>query len=142
MTPEHTDLVRQSWQLVEPIADQAAALFYDRLFELDPRTQTLFAATNIRMQGTKLMRMLAEVVRQLDCPEELIPAVALLACRHVGYGMKDSDYYTVGEALLWTLEQGLGGAFTPEVRSAWAEAYVLLTAVMRRATSEQLAAHA
>ena len=63
-----------------------------------------------------------------------------LGRRHVGYGVRDSHYATVGEALLWTLEQGLGDAFTPDVRAAWAETYGTRAGVMQRAAAGAKAA--
>ncbi|WP_420125941.1 globin family protein [Longimicrobium sp.] len=129
-------LVQESWMQVEPIADTAATLFYDRLFELDPALRPLFPATDLRDQKKKLMQTLTVAVRGLYRLEELAPALEALGRRHVGYGVQDAHYETVGQALLWTLEQGLGAAFTPEVRDAWAETYALVTSVMQRAARE------
>jgi hemoglobin-like flavoprotein len=134
MTPAHKRLVQDSWEQVVPIADTAAQLFYDRLFKLDPTLQRLFAATNMKVQGQMLMQMLTEAVEGLDNLEELVPALERLGRRHVRYGVKDVHYDTVGAALLWTLERGLGNAFTLVVRDAWAEAYNVLATVMKDAT--------
>jgi hemoglobin-like flavoprotein len=134
MTPAHKRLVQDSWEQVVPIADTAAALFYGRLFELDPTLQRLFAATNMKVQGKMLMQMLAVAVKGLDNLEELVPALESLGRRHVRYGVKDAHYDTVGAAFLWTLERGLGNAFTPAVRDAWAEAYSVLATVLKDAT--------
>jgi nitric oxide dioxygenase len=136
MTLERAHLVRESWRQLAPTADLAAASFYCRLFELDPRTTALFEATDMEAQRKKFADTLSRIVRQLDSPEELIPNLAPLARRHIGYGVRASDYHTVGEALLWALERALGDAFTGEVRSAWAEAYALLAAVMLRAAAK------
>lgn len=135
MTPEQKRLVQASWMSVLPIADVAAALFYERLFTLDPFLRRLFAHTDIREQGKKLMQTLAVVVKGLDSLEQLLPAVESLGRRHVGYGVRDEHYATVGDALLWTLGQGLGDAFTPDVRDAWATAYATLAGVMQRAAA-------
>jgi Hemoglobin-like flavoprotein len=113
----------------------AAARFYAHLFELHPASERLFATTDMVAQGHKLMQMLEEIVRVLDVPEALVGQVADLGRRHVGYGVRDADYESVGAALLWTLEEALGPAFTPEVREAWSEAYLLLASVMRRAAA-------
>lgn len=81
------------------------------------------------------MVMLAEIVRVLDRPAELVPEVAGLGHRHVGYGVKNDDYASVGAALLWLLDQVLGEEFTPELREAWSEAYLLVSSIMRRAAA-------
>jgi hemoglobin-like flavoprotein len=135
VTPERERLVRESWKQFEPTAYRFAQAFYDHLFELDPATQRLFAATNIEAQGQKFWQMLAEIVRVLDEPDELVGQVAALGRRHVGYGVSDEDYEIVGAALLWTLEQALGSAFTQDIRDAWSEAYLVLATVMRRAAA-------
>lgn len=130
MTPTQVGLIRESWAAVEPIADAAAGLFYGRLFELDPTLERLFRRTDMVRQRQVLMGTLAVVVKTLDRIEELLPAVEALGRRHAGYGVRESHYATVGEALLWTLEQGLGEAFTPAVREAWTAAYGTLASVM------------
>ena len=135
MRPEAEQLVRESWAQFEPVAVESAAYFYDKLFELDPQAQRLFSSTDMVAQGHKVMRMFAEIVRNLDRPETLVAEVADLGRRHVGYGVQDHQYDSVGIALLWTLERGLGPAFTSEVRAAWTEAYLLLSTVLRRATA-------
>lgn len=129
MTPEQKSLVQETWKMVEPIAPQAAELFYGRLFELDPSLQSLFKSDMVE-QGKKLMQMLAACVAGLDDLGELTPAVEALGKRHLGYQVLSEHYTTVGEALLWTLEQGLGENFTPEVKDAWTEVYVTLSGVM------------
>jgi hemoglobin-like flavoprotein len=125
-------LVQSSWEQVLPIADTAAKLFYARLFEIDPSLQPLFTKTDMAEQRKKLMQMITVAVRGLENIDELLPAIEALGRRHSGYGVIDAHYETVGTALLWTLEQGLGPAFTPEVRSAWTETYTVLAAVMQR----------
>jgi len=138
MTPESKRLVQESWTLVEPIADTAAALFYGRLFELDPSLRPMFRG-DLKEQGKKLMQMLTVVVRGLDRLDQLVPAVEALGRRHAGYGVRDEHYDTVAAALLWTLDQGLGDAFTPTVKAAWTEAYTLLATVMQRAAAGEAA---
>lgn len=135
MSSEAKQLVQASWAQVVPIADTAAGLFYQRLFEIAPETRRLFAATDIAEQGRKLMQMITVAVRGLDRLDELVPAVEALGRRHGAYGVQDSHYESVGAALLWTLEKGLGDAFTPETRAAWAETYGLLASVMRQAAN-------
>lgn len=129
-------LVQDTWMQMERIADAAATRFYDRLFELDPSLRALFPATDLRDQKRKLMQTLTVAVRGLHRLQDLTPALEALGRRHVGYGVQDAHYETVGQALLWTLEHGLGAAFTPQVRDAWVETYQLVTSVMQRAARE------
>jgi hemoglobin-like flavoprotein len=137
MTPEQKQIVRETFALVEPIAEPAAALFYGRLFELDPSLRPMFRG-DMAEQGKKLMQTIAVVVHGLDRLQTLIPAVEALGRRHVGYGVRDEHYLTVASALLWTLEQGLGPAFTPAAREAWTAAYTTLATVMQRAAAEAI----
>jgi hemoglobin-like flavoprotein len=130
MTPAQIALIRESWTAVDPIQDVAATLFYDRLFELDPTLRRLFRRTDMVQQKKILMQTLTVVVKSLDRLEQLVPAVQALGRRHAGYGVRASHYDTVGSALLWTLGQGLGESFVPELRDAWAEAYAVLASVM------------
>jgi hemoglobin-like flavoprotein len=132
MTPTEKSLVQKTFAQVAPIADEAAALFYGRLFELDPKLKALFKI-DMREQGRKLMQVLTFAVNKLDALDELVPAVEALGKRHVVYGVKDADYDTVGAALLWTLGQGLGPAFTPEVKAAWTTVYGVLASTMKTA---------
>ena len=130
MNKTQKTLVQTSFAQVRPIADKAAALFYNRLFELDPTLRPLFKG-DMEEQGRKLMDMLTLAVKGLDRPEALLPALTALGRRHAGYGVNKHDYETVGEALLWPLEQGLGPSFTPDIREAWAALYRLVAATMR-----------
>jgi hemoglobin-like flavoprotein len=140
VTPERERLVRDSWRQVEQMAEPFARVFYDHLFELDPDTQRLFASTDMEAQGRKFWQMLTEIVRVLEQPADLVTQVAALGRSHVGYGVTDDQYETVGAALLWTLEQALGAEFTPEVRDAWSEAYLIVATVMRRSAARTSAA--
>jgi len=139
MTPEQIELVKSSWTQVVPIADTAAKLFYGKLFELDPALKPLFKG-DMTEQGRKLTRMIGTAVNGLDRLDEIVPAVKDLGVRHVAYGVQDEHYDTVGSALLWTLGQGLGDGFTPEVELAWATVYTLLADTMKSAASEAAAA--
>src|SRR4029078_10084687 len=132
-------LIRSSWAAVEPIADTAAALFYARLFELDPAIERLFRRTDIAAQRKILMQTLTVVVKSLDKLDQIVPAVQALGRRHAGYGVREEHYAPVGAALLWTLERGLGDAFTPDVRDAWADAYGILATVMIEAARPEVA---
>lgn len=133
MSPESERLIRESWALLEPAADRLAAGFYERLFASNPQVASLFAAEKMPEQRRKFMAMLAEIVRVLDAPELLVSEVAESGRRHAGYGVQDRDYEDVGAALLWAIGRELGAAYTPAVRDAWREAYVLLASVMQRA---------
>ena len=135
MTPAEIDMVKQSFAQVAPIADEAGALFYNRLFTLDPSLQGLFRE-DIAAQSRKLMQMLATAVNGLDKLETIVPAVQALGVRHVRYGVTEAHYDTVAAALLWTLEQGLGADFTPQVREAWVAAYSILAGAMKAAARE------
>jgi len=130
-------LVQDTFDSIAPIADDAAALFYRRLFELDPTLRTMFRG-DMAEQRRKLMNMIGAAVRGLDRLEQLVPVVQDLGRKHVGYGVEDRHYDTVGAALLWTLEKGLGSGFTPEVKEAWAAVYGLLASTMQNAAREAL----
>jgi hemoglobin-like flavoprotein len=130
---DHTiTLVKESFDLVEPIAPRAAALFYANLFEADPSLQRLFKGDMV-VQGHKLMQMIALAVSKLHSPGVLMPALQGLGRRHVGYGVQDRHYDTACAALLKTLRQGLGVAFTPEVEKAWTEVFGVLAGAMKEA---------
>jgi len=133
MTNEQIKLVQDSFRQVAPIAETAAQLFYARLFELDPDLELLFKG-NLTEQGRKLMQMLGLAVNSLDRMEQLLPAVRSLGTRHLIYGVRDKDYDTVGQALLWTLRKGLGETFTPAVEAAWSNVYVTLASAMQSGT--------
>ena len=132
VTQAQKALVQESFAQVAPIADKAAELFYDRLFEIDPELRILFKG-DMAEQRRKLMQTLQFAVAGLNTPDQLVPAVQELGRRHKDYGVCDADYDTVGAALLWTLEQGLGTGFTDEVRDAWTAVYGLLAGVMKSA---------
>lgn len=133
MTPQQIQLIQSTWTQVVPIADQAAGLFYGKLFELDPAVKPMFRG-DLTEQGRKLMKTIGVVVNSLTRLDEVLPTVQDLARRHVAYGVEPQHYDTVGAALLWTLEQGLGAAFTPAVKAAWAAAYGTLAGVMQEAS--------
>jgi hemoglobin-like flavoprotein len=134
--------IRESWRLVVPIADTAADLFYKRLFELRPDYRALFKS-DIQAQKRKLLRMLAFVVKSVDfrdadwqsdvpVDQDLMLVVLALGRRHSElYRIPNESYGVVAEALLWTLDYGLGEAFTAEVKSAWTQLYTLLAQTMR-----------
>jgi len=135
LTPRQKQLVQETFATIAPIADDAAALFYRRLFEIDPSLRRMFK-DDMTEQRKRLMQMIAVAVRGLDRLDQLVPAVQDLGRRHAGYGVEDRHYDTVGKALLWTLEKGLGNAFTPEVKEAWATVYGILATTMKEASRE------
>jgi len=132
MNDTSIQLVRETFDLVEPIATEAAAMFYANLFAADPLLVPLFKG-DMAAQGRRLMQMIALAVSKLDEPAMLMPALAQLGQRHAGYGVRDAHYDTVGVALLTTLRQGLGVAYTPEVEDAWTEVYGVVASTMKAA---------
>jgi nitric oxide dioxygenase len=129
MTPEQVARVQGSFAKVAPISEQAAVLFYDRLFELAPQVKPMFPG-DMTEQRKKLMGTLAFVVNGLGNLDLVLPAASALAKRHVGYGVQAAHYPVVGSALLWTLEKGLGADWTPDVAEAWTAAYTTLSGYM------------
>ena len=129
MTPTQIRLVQESFSKVAPISEQAAVIFYGRLFEVAPSVRALFP-DDMSEQRKKLMATLAVVVNGLTDLPAVLPAASAVAKRHVGYGAKPEHYPVVGGALLWTLEKGLGEAWTPELAEAWAAAYGTLSGFM------------
>jgi len=129
MTPDQVRLVQESFAKVAPIADQAASMFYDRLFATAPQVRAMFPA-DMAEQQRKLMATLTIVVNGLSNLESILPAASSLATRHVAYGARPEHYPVVGAALLWTLEQGLGKEWNEEVADAWTAAYAMLSDFM------------
>ncbi len=132
MDPQTIALVKDSWSKVTPIADTAGKLFYTNLFEANPELRPLFKG-DLDAQAAKLMQMVSVAVSKLDQPAVLMPVLEKLGQRHVGYGVAQAHYDVVGSALLRTLEQGLGPAFTPEVKAAWTSVYGVMAQVMTKA---------
>ncbi len=129
MTPEQVAEVRESFALVAPIAHQAGVAFYGRLFALDPSLRPMFKG-DIADQADKLMQVLAFAVANLQKPDALLPAVRSLGARHGALGVRPEHYDIVATALLDTLADGLGPAFTPPVKAAWVAAYTTLAGEM------------
>jgi hemoglobin-like flavoprotein len=122
LTEQHKLIVKTTFRKIVPISEKTVRSFYDRLFELDPPARALFKG-DIKEQGRKFIQMLAVIVGGLDRIDEIVPAVEKLAIRHRRYGVTNEQYSTVGEALLWSLENALGADFTPEVKEAWQALY-------------------
>lgn len=138
MTPKQIELVQGSFAQVAPIADEAAALFYHNLFSADPSLKPLFKG-DMQAQGKKLMQMIGVAVGKLNELDVLVPVLECLGERHLEYGVEDSHYATVGGALLKTLGQGLGDAFTEEVEQAWTTAYGVMANTMIAAANKTTA---
>jgi hemoglobin-like flavoprotein len=130
MNSHEIKLVQTSFHFVLAIREQAAELFYNRLFVIDPSTRQLFEGKDMRAQGGKLMAAIATVVRSLDQPQKVMDDLRNLALRHSTYGVEARHYASVGTALLWTLKEGLGTGFTQEHEAAWANAYALICGAM------------
>jgi len=128
-------LVRSTFALVQPIAGDAAALFYDNLFRADPNLRYLFKG-DMTHQGQRLMGMIGSALQLLDRPGALLPVLRSLGARHAGYRVRTEHYDTVGSALILTLEQGLGAAFTAEARAAWVELYGMIASTMQEGARE------
>jgi nitric oxide dioxygenase len=129
MSPDQVVLVKSSFARVAPISEQAAAIFYARLFEIAPEVRPLFKG-DVTEQGRKLMKTLTVVVNGLSDLPSILPAAEALAIRHVSFGVRPEHYAPVGEALIYTLGKGLGDAFTEETKAAWIGAYTLLSGFM------------
>lgn len=134
MTPQQIELVQSTWAKVAPAAAEVAPMFYSRLFEIAPEVKPLFTS-DMKEQGQKLMQMIGIAVNGLTRLDEIVPAVQELGRRHLDYKVEQQHYDSVGVALLWTLEQGLGDDFTPEVAEAWAQTYTTLATVMKDAAA-------
>lgn len=132
ITPRQVQLIKQSFAQVEPIADQAAEIFYNYLFQFSPEVRPMFKG-DMTSQGRKLMSTLKVAVKSLDNLEALLPVLQKLARDHVSYGVKAVHYTPVGNALLYALRDGLGPQFTREVRQAWVEVYRVIAKVMKEA---------
>ncbi|NOQ64044.1 MAG: hemin receptor [Methyloprofundus sp.] len=136
MSEQQIKLIRDSWKRVVPMRKQAAELFYARLFELDPELKPLFRG-KLDFQGDKLMTTLNVVVNSLEDLDSVETMLQAMGERHITYGVDAAHYETVGAALLWVLEQGLGAYFTPEVEEAWVIAYGAIATTMKAAAYPQ-----
>lgn len=139
MTPEQVQIIKLTFAQAMRDKDEVGRIFYDRLFTIAPEVKPLFKG-DIAAQSRKLMDTLALAVGMLQDMPTLIISLEGLARRHVVYGVKDEHYDKVGAALLWTLEQGLGDAFTPQARDAWAALYAAVAKIMRDAARGKPAA--
>lgn len=135
MNPTTIHNVQSTFNIIAPISDNAAALFYNKLFELDPSLKSMFKG-DMADQGKKLMQVLGVAVSSLKNLEAIVPTVQELGRNHVQYGVRPEHYNTVAEAILWMLGQTLGSTFTPEIKQSWTEVYTVLADVMIAAANE------
>ncbi len=132
LSPRQIQLIQQSFAKVEPIADQAAEIFYNKLFEFEPSVRPMFKG-NMQNQGRKLMSTLKVAVKALDDLDGLVPVLQKMAVKHVDYGVRAEHYTPVGNALLYALKIGLGEDWTPELRQAWVDVYRIIAKTMKDA---------
>jgi hemoglobin-like flavoprotein len=135
MIPFEKNLVKSTWKMMAPMADEVARRFYERLFEIDASARALFKSSDLPEQRRKLVQALALVVQGIDDLSTLAPVVADLGCRHAKLGVTESQYESVGVALLWTFEQSLGSKWTIDAGRAWASAYAVLAGIMKEAAA-------
>lgn len=135
MTPEQVRLVQTTFEKIRPVAQETGELFYQKFFEMDPTVRPLFKG-DMKQQGLMLMTAIGMAVSNIDRPETIAGNIEALGRRHWNYGVRAADYNTFGAALMWTLEQVLGDAFTQEAREAWGETFALLSENMKRATTQ------
>ena len=136
MLPQRRQLVTESWNALAPNGALVGAIFYRRLFEIDPGLRPMFSAVALDEQIHKLVTMLDLVVHWLDVPDKLVPVLKKLGERHSFYGVRDDHYGKFGTALIGTLEERLGDKFTPELRGAWSEAFLVISSLMRRGAAK------
>lgn len=137
MTDEQIILIKKTWKLFRDINPALVGdTFYAKLFADNPALRKMFPK-NMNEQYTKLIDMLSTIVARLDHLGDLTNEITAMARRHVQYGVKPEHYRLVGNALLWTLEQGLGKDWTQEIKEAWSECYTTLADTMIKASSPQ-----
>lgn len=139
MTPRQIQLVQETFTLIVPLADTAAALFYRRMFTLDPSLQGLFHH-DMEHQGNLFVAAIAFVVRNVEEPEHFVPAMQELGRRHAGYQVKANHYRTALQALIETLSETLGERFTAEIEDAWCAAFATMVEAMVEGTRQAEAA--
>ena len=132
MTKDDIALVQDSWRIFEPVKHIAAELFYVKLFELDATLGVMFS-DDLKLRSQKFTQLMDATVRGLDRVDVLMPAIRELGIRHPLFGGSDAHHATIASALFWTLEKGLRGDFTPQVRTAWIKTYGVLSQTMRSA---------
>jgi nitric oxide dioxygenase len=136
MTPKQIELVENSWDFILMNTTEAGIIFYDKLFEIDPSLRTLFKG-DIKSQSQKLISLITFAVHKLNSLDEILSDVKALGMRHNKYHVKEEHYTTVAEALLWTLEKGLGSQWNNELKEAWVTLYMVLSKTMIEAAKEE-----
>ena len=129
LSDDQIDLLRHGLRLMHARKQMAAAMFYDRLFAIDPKLRPLFS-DDLVAQTEKVMIALGAVVGQIHDLDGCRDMTEDLALRHVTYGVKAADYASVGAAVMATLAEVLDEAFTPDMEEAWRHAYAAIAAVM------------
>ena len=140
MTEERTERIRKSWARVAHRRDDLARIFYQRLFELDPRIEDLFVATEMESQQGKFITMMNEIVHLVHDPEAFAEALRASGARHRSYGVVSRHYRTVGEAFLIALDEVTPDGLDEETRGAWAEAYTQMASLMQSGAEDAAAA--
>ena len=133
MTPEQVGLLAESWNAVAGRREEIARAFYEVLFERHPELRLLFARTDMRTQYEKFAGMVDEIVGLQREPRRFVRSAVLLGQRHASYGVTREHYGPAGAALIEVLAAALGSAFTPAVREAWSDGYLLMSSIMSRA---------
>jgi hemoglobin-like flavoprotein len=133
MTPDQVGLLAESWSAVAGRREEIARAFYQLLFERHPGLRALFTRTDMKAQYEKFAAMVDEIVRLRTTPREFVKSAVLLGQRHAAYGVTRDQYGPAGAVLLEVLAAALGPAFTPAVREAWSEGYLLTSSIMSRA---------
>ena len=133
MTPEQVGLLAESWSAVAGRREEIARTFYQVLFERHPELRALFSRVNMQAQYEKFAGMVDEIVRLRAAPRDFVKSAVLLGQRHAAYGVTRDQYGPAGAVLLEVLASALGPAFTPAVREAWSEGYLLTASIMSRA---------
>jgi hemoglobin-like flavoprotein len=132
MTPRQIELIRHSFDTIWPVHGEFASLFYTRFFELAPDAQRLFSH-DMERQRLKLMDMIAAIVGSLDERELFQSIIVNSGRRHAGFGVTAAHFVAFGDALIWSLEQQFGAAFTSELREAWMTLYESVRILMMAA---------
>jgi hemoglobin-like flavoprotein len=130
MNEETITLLQKSFLEFSKGKEESAALFYERLFALDPSLRKLFVHVEMKSQQTKLMAALALVINNLRDLSGVVPVLESLALRHINYGVEDQHYKTVGTALIQSMALFFGPRFDAATREAWVTAYGAVSQVM------------
>ena len=138
MTPKQADLIRRSFDAIWPVRRKIASRFYCRFFELAPDAQRLFPS-DMERQHLKLMDMIAAIVGALDKRELFQSIISHSGRQHAGFGVNPSHFVAFGDALIWSLEQQFGAAFTTDLRSAWTALYDAVRTEMIRSAARDAA---